>query len=412
MRRKSLLSLILAPTMLITLAACDGGKEKISSTSPLSGGEQSISSPLTTPSVPTPADSGYSDPAETTIAALAAKKATELRNLYRVSGVVENITNVEKGNFTLTDPDTLDSIAVFGLDKDWSLFLNVEEGQEPDAPTTFETIGLAEGDKLTMVGYFKLYAPDWGSPTPELIGYYESKVSKDDYEIDITLNKPADTTGGTVTIDKTKAHYGETVTLTLSPAAEKTAMVLVNGVEVAATENTVTIPVGLKNVIDVSFVDPIVFTELTYKLQDDTESMNAKTAVNTAVDGQQLTAILKAGKVGDGDDIIASTQIGQKIFCVSDTAGPVKMGTGSATGSLTIQLKVKVTKVTIRAVAWSGKEAKLTVNGVTKDLPTGSIEASAYADYVFEFAATDSIVIETAAKPDPRIVFNSITFTK
>lgn len=116
----------------------------------------------------------------------------------------------------------------------------------------------------------------------------------------------------------------------------------------------------------------------------------------------------------------STTGTGGRLYIGKSTYG-LKFGSGSLTGSLTINLKTqaegwKVTKIIVNALAWSASEGELHVttsadtDGETQTLDYGSGTADDFANYEFGFDGTDITSFTVSTTSDyKRCYVKSIT---
>ncbi len=94
-------------------------------------------------------------PTKTVAEVLAA--ADDLTSFYRVTGYISKVNNLEKGRFDITD--ATGTIYAY----------NTRVAKESDASTNVTTLGIGEGDVVTLIGYKTSY-----NGTLEIVGYVES----------------------------------------------------------------------------------------------------------------------------------------------------------------------------------------------------------------------------------------------
>lgn len=148
------------------------------------------------------------------IATLADQKEEDrdYKKLYRVTGILEDKDPTDAyANAYLTDPKTGKSLQIYGMaesrdaivaDGEAIIFTNPQHG------TVAPIKDIPNGAEVTLdivrcVGYSNYTA---------VIVDYETAVK--DAEYDVNLATP---TNGTATLDKTKAAYGDTITITATP---------------------------------------------------------------------------------------------------------------------------------------------------------------------------------------------------
>ena len=160
---------------------------------------------------PNPEPTPLPTPVDTTVADLIAKDATDDSNLYKVSGIFEAKKNDKYGNGYLTDPETGDSIMIYGsttsaVEDVFSIVDGALDFENP-ANGIEELADINNGDYISMTVKYECF-----NGTDEIMGVITSHEASDrKYAVDI-----AATENGSVTADKKEYAYGETVTLTVS----------------------------------------------------------------------------------------------------------------------------------------------------------------------------------------------------
>ena len=148
----------------------------------------------------------------TTIADLIAKDTSETDKVYEVSGILEGFSNTAtSGNGYLTDPATGKTIKIYGSTTTVSA-MSVTDGKysftnPKDAKTTLADFN--NGEVVTMDVLYINYGG-----TDEISGIYNSHAASTNT---YAVTKEA-TTNGTFATDKDAYAYGETVTITATPA--------------------------------------------------------------------------------------------------------------------------------------------------------------------------------------------------
>ncbi|MBR1926328.1 MAG: hypothetical protein IJ840_01030 [Bacteroidales bacterium] len=105
------------------------------------------------------------DPIDITVAELFPPMESDTQP-YRITGVVNNITNTTFGNFDITDKTG--TIYVYGLvAKDLGGFAANKANDK-----SFSTIGVRDRDEITIIGYFQTYTNNDGETIYELVGSY------------------------------------------------------------------------------------------------------------------------------------------------------------------------------------------------------------------------------------------------
>ncbi len=139
---------------------------------------------------------------------------TPANKIYRISGIWADVSNTTYGNGYLYDPETRDSIYVYGMAATQATMTGDDSvGYTFTNDKSYSTIGLQEGYYVTMVG--RLAESYDGSM--EFMGYYESHTDGTEYTYgaSVTVN---DETRGTASLSKTNGiAFGEEVTVTVTP---------------------------------------------------------------------------------------------------------------------------------------------------------------------------------------------------
>ena len=171
---------------------------------------------------------------------------------FTVTGIVRNIQNTTDGRFDLVDlNDSSISIYVFKL-------LTSKDGE----PNKFNSLGIVEGDTLTLVGKRGVY-----KDTIEIVDAYYVSHKKNEVTLTVTSE---DETKGTVTPATSVVENGTEITITITPAeGYKVSKIVINGQEKDLSENTIKITVSFNTTVVIKFVDesletPIVITTLTF----------------------------------------------------------------------------------------------------------------------------------------------------
>lgn len=433
MKKKGLLALAIAPALMLGIVACD---TQPSSTTPNpttpAASTPAVSTPvvdstpapiISTPAVSTPAPVStptpvstpavdpdvFAEPVNSDVATIAAKTESELRNLYRVTGVVERITNTTYGTFKLSDKVTGESVNVYSLAASADFLETAVDGGQPTRPETFASLDLEEGDVLTMVGYVNI--PYVTSPA-SFIGYYESHIEKStvNYAISVTV----DGVGGTAVASKTEAVYGEEVAVTITPddgyyASEVT----LNGAGIAFANNTFNIDTGIVNTVVVKFTqgEAPVFSTTKYKFNDDVVGVNAGSLIGTEITDVVAAAGIFSSTAQEGVNIIESVSGLSKFYYVEGNG--IKLGTGSSVGTFTLTLTEAVTSVTIRATAWNKKAGYVSVNGEVKKITeNGDSTNTVYEDLTFTFETAVTELAISTTDEGQRVILAALTLTK
>ena len=154
----------------------------------------------------------------TEIATLADQKEEDrdYKKLYRVTGILEDKDPTDAyANAYLTDPETGKSLQIYGIsdtrdaivaDGEAIVFTNPQHGSVAplkDIPNGVEVTM----DIIRCVGY--------NNYTAIMVEYDETVDQNDKYKV--TIPEATEVKNGTVSVDKTEAAYGETVTVTVTP---------------------------------------------------------------------------------------------------------------------------------------------------------------------------------------------------
>lgn len=197
-------------------------------------------------------------------ATISTKSITELSKLtakdntvVEVIGVVQGTYNTQFGNLYLLDLENGNKILVYGLaNKDALTMTDSGEGYFTGTYNnnkTFSSLGVKDGDVIKVNAIVDVYngAAQLNAVLVEKLSTWESG------DFDVTVNA---TENGSVVPSVETAKYGETVTLTVTPAeGYKVLKVLVNkGLfgtsEVTANDGVYSFNAGFKNEITVTFV--------------------------------------------------------------------------------------------------------------------------------------------------------------
>lgn len=280
--KKKLVSLV-ALASLFVIAGCGGDKKdsgksetsdapvsnSASGTTSSSTGKESDkgSSTITTDtgsSDTSSSDTGSSDSeSESSLPEMVVKSVDELtttaptdnKTMYKVTGIWEHTGNDSDayGNGKLVDSVSGNSLVVYGMAPTADAFTYTEsDGYKFTNPKKFQDIisSFTSGDKITIG---MVYSPNYKN-------YYTYFISKDADKSTFTYDVEIGTfENGTVTADKTSGIYGETVTLTVTPATDYAVdFVKHNDEAVSAVDGvySFTIVAG-KNVITAGFVSAL-----------------------------------------------------------------------------------------------------------------------------------------------------------
>lgn len=190
MKTKKIILLSLVLTSLL-LSSC---KNDNSSTSDISSGDISDSSSVSADtsgdtsggtSQDTPSSSSTSDPTNpnpenpsaivTTVKALAQKKATDTKNLYRVTGIAQYAGYYRKGYFDLVDDGW--TIVAYGVSSKNTCISKSGSTYTYTNNETFASTGIKAGDEITLEGIFTYYSYSSSYGVPEFSGYPTKIIS-------------------------------------------------------------------------------------------------------------------------------------------------------------------------------------------------------------------------------------------
>ena len=399
------------------------------------------------------------------------KMWTDREQLYRVEAVVSEITNTTMGNGKVMDPATGEEITLYGLCDSVEVFDNATLKFSNNK--TFSSLNLVKGDKVTLVVQYLVYGYS-APYIQEVQGYLEEKVAgvndvkytvavtadaekgtveldktqvalgetavatvtakegwaaakvefngvtltpnaegkyeftgaiytnslvvefAEDLQYDITINTPEK---GTAELSATKAKIGTEITITVSPAeGYKVDYVKVNGERIRAVDGAYKFILSGTTSVEVAFMDANTLRSSAYVICADKYSN---------VSGPFPSSI--SSLLNSGEDIVTSVSATGSVAYKSGDA--LKFGSGSKPNTtFVINLSQKVTSIIIRATAWEGSTATLTIDGSVESSVTtsqGTGDASGYADYTFTFAeGVDTITVSAAG----RYLVSGLTF--
>lgn len=256
----------------------------------------------------------------------------ESDTFYQVTGVVRNIYNTSYGNFYLYNLEESVYITVYGLTKE----------QVSSNDKSFATIGLKEGDIVTLMGTRSDYngTAQIGGPA-----YYVSHTSP---EYEVTLEVEGE---GQASLSANKVENGKSVTLTVSAnEGYKLSSIVANdkNISLVSNQEEYEITVNAKTTIKVTFVEDsgeeeeeqgfVLLTDIT-KLQVGDKIVIAAKDFNFAISTTQNTnnraqaAITRSGNtITFGDDVLVLTvEAGTKASTFAFNTGSGYLYAGSAT---------------------------------------------------------------------------------
>ena len=308
---------------------------------------------------------------EKTIQEMIAAEVSE--TYFTVTGIVRNIADKTYGNFDLVDlNDSSISIYVYGL-------LTGKGGQNKQ----FSTLGIVEGDTLTLVGKRGVY-----NGKIEIVDAYYVSHNKTKFTLTVSSEEE---NKGTVIPETMTVDNGSVVTLTITPAeGYKVSAIVINGTETPLSTNTKDITVDENTVVVIKFVEiSDIPTEVTYTYTFD-KSQFSQSGVSVELNGLTWTLTTDAGYFG-----FDNTR-GQQFGSGKKPAKTLTLSTSEITG--------KIKKIIINASGANGTNASLSVSvggaqvGETKSLTQtatdytfDSIDAS--GDVLFSFTQTSTKAI-------------------
>ena len=138
------------------------------------------SNPSTSPSTSTSPSESNPNPEnskaiETTVQALAQKKATDTKNLYRVTGIAQYAGYYKKGYFDLVDNGW--TIVAYGVSSKNTCIKLSGSTYSYSQDDSFASTGIRAGDEITLEGIFTFYAYSSSYGVPEIQGYPTKIIS-------------------------------------------------------------------------------------------------------------------------------------------------------------------------------------------------------------------------------------------
>lgn len=112
---------------------------------------------------------------ETTVEALAQKKATDTKNLYRVTGIAQYAGYYKKGYFDLVDNGW--TIVAYGVSSKNTCIKLSGTTYSYSQDDSFASTGIRAGDEITLEGIFTFYAYSSSYGVPEIQGYPTKIIS-------------------------------------------------------------------------------------------------------------------------------------------------------------------------------------------------------------------------------------------
>ena len=137
--------------------------------------------------------------------------------LYKLTGVIGEITNTTYGNGTLYDKTTGESLTLYGLSGTESALSKSGETWSFENPKDYATTVAGKfeaGDEIVMYGVYEDF-----NGTPEITGVFDS-VSTDKADITYNVTVAEGIENGTVAVSAESGIYGTEITITAAPAAD------------------------------------------------------------------------------------------------------------------------------------------------------------------------------------------------
>lgn len=131
----------------------------------------------------------------TTVQALAQKKATDTKNLYRVTGIAQYAGYYKKGYFDLVDNGW--TIVAFGVSSKNTCITLSGTTYSYLNNDSFASTGIKAGDEITLEGIFTYYAYSNSYGVPEISGYPTKIISNGLSEVSPKNYTGAETYSGT-----------------------------------------------------------------------------------------------------------------------------------------------------------------------------------------------------------------------
>lgn len=304
--------------------------------------------------------------------------------IYQITGVIENISDTNFGNFYVNDGTG--STYIYGL-------------YDADGNKVFTSLGLKDGDTITVQGARAAY----NGAAQMKATYVLHVVNNESRIISVSPSTPLSFAhDATAAQNVTVTVAGNTATLGATPSASwVSATVSGNIVAISVEENT---------------VEEARSATVTITYGEDSEVITVEQAAKPA-DGVVTTTIftedfasIKSGNSTSSSGSSSSWSKNANFSAVTNVyqaGGAVKLGTGSKTGSLTtktLDLTGAIT-VTVDVKGWSSVEGKLNIKigSVTKTITYTEKMADSFGTYSVSFdagtgTASSSVVISTSAK--------------
>lgn len=303
--------------------------------------------------------------------------------IYQITGVIENISDTNFGNFYVNDGTG--STYIYGL-------------YDADGNKVFTSLGLKDGDTITVQGARAAY-----NGAAQMKATYVSHIENNESRIiSVSPSTPLSFAyDATAAQNVTVTVAGNTATLGATPSASwVSATVSGNIVAISVEENT---------------VEEARSATVTITYGEDSEVITVEQAAKPA-DGVVTTTIFTEDfasiKSGNSTSTSGSNNTWTKnsnfssVTKAYQAGGAVRLGTSSATGSLTtktLDLTGAIT-VTVDVKGWNNKiegTLKIKIGSVTKEIKY--TDTSSFGTYSVSFdagtgTASSSVTISTSAK--------------
>lgn len=203
--------------------------------------------------------------------------------LYKLTGVVGEVTNTTYGNSTLYDKNTGESLTLYGLSGNRDA-LSVSGGtwsfNNPRDYSTAVAGKFEAGDEIVMYGVYEDF-----NGTPEIKGVFDS-IATEKVELSYDVKVASDIQNGTVAVSKDSGIFGEEITITATPSADyRLDSVTVNGRTINPENEAYKFAVlPGENIVSASFVEasaPVTKFEITTDKLGLGEYADGKVDLNT-----------------------------------------------------------------------------------------------------------------------------------
>ncbi len=329
------------------------------------------------------------------------------------------------GTYTFTFDPTTNILVVTGAMLHNINITTPENGTVVANPTTAKA-----GDEVTLTitpdeGYAVGTVTVMNGETPVNVENDKFTMPDADVTVTVTFNAidytitVAESENGTVTANPTTAHFGDNVTLTITPDEDcELVTLIVDDEEVTVEGNTYTFAMPSHNVavsatfraLEVSYQinygkgDP--WTQvLTIAMTKDETTGKWATAANQEIEADYEAVLVK--KVEGKDDVVMQAQASGKYWITNDKLGEnIPMGTGEGYGNLLFKNMGLYTftydPATKNLVITGAFEYTITVNNTTPDY--GTVEAPAKA------MAGDEITLTVTPEEGYRVENITVTY--